>query len=158
MCCVLPSGLLLTCAAPYYALEEGLTSHKCAAVPLGKVPAWLKRPVGASFGFGGKLVSFTNEKRKLADRIVNIAQISLRQVSNSIHRHHKPHDLLPAYWWLSSKGDQVHQCDDLSRHRRLADLNADHQINVAIMDKQWSRQQIGSCKHLLIDSVVRSGR
>ena len=27
----------------------------------GRAPAWLRRPVGASFGFGGKLVSFTNQ-------------------------------------------------------------------------------------------------
>lgn len=30
-------------------------------VDLHKPPRWLKRPVGASFGFGGKLVSFCNE-------------------------------------------------------------------------------------------------
>ncbi|XP_021915542.1 protein transport protein Sec31A isoform X3 [Zootermopsis nevadensis] len=30
-------------------------------VDLRKPPKWLRRPVGVSFGFGGKLVSFTNE-------------------------------------------------------------------------------------------------
>ena len=30
-----------------------------------KAPAWLQRPCGAAFGFGGKLVQFTNTKRQL---------------------------------------------------------------------------------------------
>lgn len=30
-----------------------------------KPPAWMKRPAGATFGFGGKLVKFTNSKRQL---------------------------------------------------------------------------------------------
>ncbi|XP_022916302.2 protein transport protein Sec31A isoform X1 [Onthophagus taurus] len=32
------------------------------SVDLSKPPKWLKRPVGASFGFGGKLITFLNEK------------------------------------------------------------------------------------------------
>ena len=39
-----------------------------AAVPMAakvKAPAWLQRPCGAAFGFGGKLVQFTNTKRQL---------------------------------------------------------------------------------------------
>lgn len=31
-----------------------------------KAPAWLKRPVGATLGFGGKLAQFANSKRQLA--------------------------------------------------------------------------------------------
>ncbi len=35
----------------------------CAyAAALTKAPKWLKRPVGVSFGFGGKLVSFAPKK------------------------------------------------------------------------------------------------
>jgi protein transport protein SEC31 len=30
-----------------------------------KAPAWLQRPCGAAFGFGGKLVQFSNSKRQL---------------------------------------------------------------------------------------------
>ncbi|XP_054267907.1 protein transport protein Sec31A-like [Macrosteles quadrilineatus] len=33
--------------------------HSHVAVELRKAPKWLKRPVGASFGFGGKLVTFS---------------------------------------------------------------------------------------------------
>lgn len=32
------------------------------SVDLPKPPKWMRRPVGASFGFGGKLISFENEK------------------------------------------------------------------------------------------------
>ena len=32
------------------------------AVPLKRAPAWMRRPAGATFGFGGKLVSFANIK------------------------------------------------------------------------------------------------
>ncbi|CAL1287606.1 unnamed protein product [Larinioides sclopetarius] len=35
--------------------------HRHISVPLQKPPKWLRKPVGASFGFGGKLVYFTNE-------------------------------------------------------------------------------------------------
>eukprot|EP00955_Chlamydomonas_euryale_P032329 339448-Chlamydomonas_euryale.AAC.1 len=31
------------------------------AAPLRRAPAWMKRPAGASFGFGGRLVSFANK-------------------------------------------------------------------------------------------------
>lgn len=31
-------------------------------MPLRKAPVWMKRPCGATFGFGGKLVSFVNHK------------------------------------------------------------------------------------------------
>ncbi|KAL5017881.1 hypothetical protein ScPMuIL_003603 [Solemya velum] len=33
-------------------------------MPLQKPPKWLRRPVGASFGFGGKLLTFETEKMK----------------------------------------------------------------------------------------------
>ncbi|KAG1669386.1 hypothetical protein FOA52_004037 [Chlamydomonas sp. UWO 241] len=38
------------------------TSPAGDAVPLKKAPAWMKRPAGASFGFGGKLVAFSNAR------------------------------------------------------------------------------------------------
>ena len=37
------------------------------SVPLRKAPAWMRRPAGASFGFGGKLVSFANHKTQTTD-------------------------------------------------------------------------------------------
>lgn len=37
------------------------------SVPLKKAPAWMKRPCGATFGFGGKLVSFTNPDHAAAE-------------------------------------------------------------------------------------------
>ncbi|XP_048510063.1 protein transport protein Sec31A isoform X2 [Athalia rosae] len=36
-------------------------AHTESAVDLKRAPKWLKRPVGASFGFGGKLIFFENE-------------------------------------------------------------------------------------------------
>ena len=34
------------------------------ATPLKRAPAWLKRPAGAAFGFGNRLVSFKNVGRQ----------------------------------------------------------------------------------------------
>jgi protein transport protein SEC31 len=56
------------------------------AKPLKKAPAWMKRPVGCSWGFGGRLVSFANTKRQVVDattgqpKLVDGATISLSQV------------------------------------------------------------------------------
>ncbi|VEN35751.1 unnamed protein product [Callosobruchus maculatus] len=41
------------------------------SVDLAKPPKWLKRPVGASFGFGGKLISFENDKAAIAHTLQN---------------------------------------------------------------------------------------
>ncbi|NWS72056.1 SC31A protein, partial [Crotophaga sulcirostris] len=38
------------------------TSPQSVIVPLRKPPKWIRRPVGASFSFGGKLVTFENVK------------------------------------------------------------------------------------------------
>lgn len=53
------------------------------AAAMSKVPAWLKRPAGASFGFGGKLVSCINEKQR--DKFVN-AHLEVKQVCRSYLR------------------------------------------------------------------------
>ncbi|NXA23725.1 SC31A protein, partial [Ibidorhyncha struthersii] len=38
------------------------TAPQCVILPLKKPPKWIRRPVGASFSFGGKLVTFENTK------------------------------------------------------------------------------------------------
>ncbi|NXN64222.1 SC31A protein, partial [Himantopus himantopus] len=38
------------------------TAPQCVILPLKKPPKWIRRPVGASFSFGGKLVTFENAK------------------------------------------------------------------------------------------------
>ncbi|NWQ94184.1 SC31A protein, partial [Burhinus bistriatus] len=38
------------------------TAPQCVVLPLKKPPKWIRRPVGASFSFGGKLVTFGNAK------------------------------------------------------------------------------------------------
>uniref|UniRef100_A0A8C3KRW6 Protein transport protein Sec31A n=1 Tax=Calidris pygmaea TaxID=425635 RepID=A0A8C3KRW6_9CHAR len=38
------------------------TAPQCVVLPLKKPPKWIRRPVGASFSFGGKLVTFENAK------------------------------------------------------------------------------------------------
>lgn len=42
------------------------------SVDLSKPPKWLKKPVGASFGFGGKLVTFDDEKSAIAQTLQNL--------------------------------------------------------------------------------------
>lgn len=42
------------------------------SVDLTKPPKWLKRPVGASFGFGGRLVTFEHDKEAIAQATANI--------------------------------------------------------------------------------------
>ncbi|XP_078319996.1 protein transport protein Sec31A-like isoform X1 [Crassostrea virginica] len=48
-------------------------------MPLQKPPKWLKKPVGANFGFGGRLVSFENSKtqnpQQPAPKVVCISQV-----------------------------------------------------------------------------------
>ncbi|XP_044252290.1 protein transport protein Sec31A [Tribolium madens] len=44
------------------------------SVDLSRPPKWLKRPVGARFGFGGKLISFDNVDQ-LGHRTVQISQV-----------------------------------------------------------------------------------
>ena len=34
-----------------------------------QAPQWMKRPAGATFGFGGKLVSFSNQKALSTDPV-----------------------------------------------------------------------------------------
>jgi len=47
-----------------------------------KAPAWMKRPAGATFGFGGKLVKFKNSKRQLpTGEVGETASIEVQQVS-----------------------------------------------------------------------------
>ncbi|XP_038638625.1 protein transport protein Sec31A isoform X2 [Scyliorhinus canicula] len=38
------------------------TGHPTVVLPLKKPPKWIRRPVGASFAFGGKLITFCNSK------------------------------------------------------------------------------------------------
>ncbi|KAJ8981910.1 hypothetical protein NQ317_007302 [Molorchus minor] len=39
---------------------------------LTKPPKWLKKPVGASFGFGGQLITFENDKTAIAQAVQNV--------------------------------------------------------------------------------------
>lgn len=56
------------------------------ATPLAKAPAWMRRPVGATFGFGGRLVSFSHNRTQLTDpatgavRMQDSAVLSVKQV------------------------------------------------------------------------------
>ncbi len=52
--------------APQSVVSRKSLLEKCSdfAAAMTRVPAWLKRPAGASFGFGGKLVSCINEKQR----------------------------------------------------------------------------------------------
>ncbi|GLC43098.1 hypothetical protein PLESTF_001202800 [Pleodorina starrii] len=56
------------------------------ATPLTKAPAWMRRPVGATFGFGGRLVSFANNRSQHTDpatgavRLQDTGVLSVKQV------------------------------------------------------------------------------
>ncbi|EFJ51095.1 hypothetical protein VOLCADRAFT_120559 [Volvox carteri f. nagariensis] len=56
------------------------------AKPLTKAPAWMRRPVGATFGFGGRLVSFTNNRSQQTDpatgavRLQDTGIVAVKQV------------------------------------------------------------------------------
>lgn len=56
------------------------------AKPLKKPPTWLRRPSGACFGFGGRLVSFNNHVQQLTDpmtgqvRPVETGTVNITQV------------------------------------------------------------------------------
>jgi len=69
--------------------NDDFTVTKAAAgdaKPLKKAPTWMMRPCGATFGFGGRLVSFANHKQQITDpatgqvRQVDSATISMTQV------------------------------------------------------------------------------
>uniref|UniRef100_A0A2R5LKK4 Protein transport protein Sec31A n=1 Tax=Ornithodoros turicata TaxID=34597 RepID=A0A2R5LKK4_9ACAR len=65
--------------------QQAVAAQRFVSVSLQKPPKWLRRPVGASFGFGGKLVSFSeecpppspggNQGRQMAPRLVNVSQV-----------------------------------------------------------------------------------
>ncbi|KAG7674441.1 hypothetical protein KSW81_000096 [Nannochloris sp. 'desiccata'] len=68
---------LATCQAP---AADPMTGYQ--APRSMKAPAWMKRPAGATFGFGGKLVKFQNSKRQLpTGEIGETATIEVQQVS-----------------------------------------------------------------------------
>jgi protein transport protein SEC31 len=46
-------------------IDAGPKGRPTAAKPLGNAPNWLKRPCGASFGFGGRLLRFNGTSRSV---------------------------------------------------------------------------------------------
>ncbi|XP_064414767.1 protein transport protein Sec31A isoform X2 [Latimeria chalumnae] len=56
------------------------TTQESTILPLKKPPKWIRRPVGASFAFGGKLVSFVNEKPQLQQQQAVQYQVFISQV------------------------------------------------------------------------------
>ena len=53
------------------------------ATPLKRAPAWLKRPAGAAFGFGNRLVSFKNVGRQgHAGEHIDTGVVTVSHVSN----------------------------------------------------------------------------
>ncbi len=63
-------------------------SAASSAAAKAKAPAWLRRPCGASFGFGGRLAAFSNAKRQLpTGEVVEVGSVTIRQVGcRSKHR------------------------------------------------------------------------
>lgn len=53
-------------------LQDQQTSGVPTSSDLIKAPKWMRRPVGASFGFGGKLISFDYDKQALAQANHNL--------------------------------------------------------------------------------------
>ncbi|XP_068609478.1 protein transport protein Sec31A [Brachionichthys hirsutus] len=56
----------------------GPAAPAATSIPLKKPPKWIRRPVGASFAFGGKLVSLENtasNPQQPATRVVHISQV-----------------------------------------------------------------------------------
>lgn len=60
--------------------QQQLQQQKTAATsaPLKKPPKWLRRPCGATFGFGGKLITFGYSKESPSSQ-VNISQVTTEQ-------------------------------------------------------------------------------
>lgn len=57
-------------------LTEPLNVDRHISVPLQKPPKWIRKPVGASFGFGGKLVIFGNAMSEMGpSRFIHIRQL-----------------------------------------------------------------------------------
>lgn len=84
-CCC--KQLCSTLHAPWPPLESMMRSMCAGDVkPLKKPPTWLRRPSGACFGFGGRLVSFSNHTQQLTDpmtgqvRPVETGTVNITQV------------------------------------------------------------------------------
>ncbi|XP_078359970.1 protein transport protein Sec31A-like isoform X2 [Oculina patagonica] len=58
--------------------QQQQQQQKAASAPLKKPPKWLRRPCGATFAFGGKLISFAHTKESPASQ-VNISQVTTEQ-------------------------------------------------------------------------------
>lgn len=60
------------------------TQPQGASFSLQKVPKWLERPVGASFGFGGKLISFNLQHSGAAQSRSSVVKISQYSVDSGV--------------------------------------------------------------------------
>lgn len=58
--------------------QQQQQQQKAASAPLKKPPKWLRRPCGATFAFGGKLISFGHTKESPTSQ-VNISQVTTEQ-------------------------------------------------------------------------------
>lgn len=67
--------------------------HAPAAVALKKAPKWLKKPVGASFGFGGKLSIFQNESTDANSTAGGNRQVIVSQVITNTDMIKRSNDL-----------------------------------------------------------------
>ena len=67
--------------AAHYLLFHAIKCPAGSTQPLKKAPAWLKRPAGVAFGFGNRLVSFSNTMQQGQDgQMVGAGTITIQQV------------------------------------------------------------------------------
>uniref|UniRef100_A0A147BUB7 Protein transport protein Sec31A n=1 Tax=Ixodes ricinus TaxID=34613 RepID=A0A147BUB7_IXORI len=63
--------------------QQQAAAQRSVSISLLKPPKWLRKPVGASFGFGGKLISFTKQQQPNAGapaaQLVHISQVVTEQ-------------------------------------------------------------------------------
>lgn len=96
--------------------------------PLKRPPNWLRRPVGACFGFGGRLVSFVNHKQQLTDpmtgqvRAVETGAISISQVSQRLRAGQR---------WGAVAQVQRHNCTNTWHERPSACFQDRHHLHLS---------------------------
>ena len=78
------TSLAACTAAAAEGQDGGFVQQLAAPAVRARAPAWLKRPVSASFGFGGRLVKVTNTRRQLpTGESVDTGSIAITQVGGS---------------------------------------------------------------------------
>ncbi|TPX15197.1 uncharacterized protein E0L32_004755 [Thyridium curvatum] len=111
------------------------TQPQGASFTLTKAPAWFERPVGASFGFGGKVVIFRKDQSSPGQKRSSKIQISHFSVDSDIG------STTDKFEETLRTGDLKSICEDRLEHARTDEEKGDWQVMSTLIAEN-PRQQV----------------